>query len=198
MKRAIQKHLLLVAVLVTMVNYAGNISLSSDNDDIKKTVLTLNNVKEGQQLLIKDVNGIILYKEQIKKAGTYAKGFDLTELPDGNYFFELNKDVKIQVIPFNVNLNVVSFKKEGKTTIYKPFVKAKNNIALVSTLSLKAKPVTVSIYYDNNGAYELIHNETIENTTDIQKAYSLDANKKGAYKFVFTTEGRTFVNNITL
>ena len=198
MKKAFQKHLLYVAVLVTMVNYASNVSPLNEDENIKKTVLTLNNVKEGQQLLIKDVNQIILYKEKISKSGDYRKGFDLTALPDGDYFFELNKDSVIEVIPFKVNNNVVTFNKVKKIQIFKPYVTLKENTVLVSSLSLNAEPVRLSIYYENDGSMELIHKETISNTVNIQKAYTLDATKTGKYLFSISKEKRTFSNNINL
>jgi len=199
MKKVIQKSILLVAVLVTMVNYASNVSSLNKDENIKKTVLTLNNVKEGQQLLIKDENQVILYKENIKKNGNYKKGFDLTELPNGDYYFELNKDIIIEVIPFKVNSNVVTFNKDKKTKIFKPFVTSKSNTVYISSLSLNADPVELSIYYDNNnGTQELIHKETISNTVNIQKAYELDATKTGKYLFSISTADRTFTNTINL
>lgn len=198
MKKAIQKHLLLIAVLVTMVNYASNVSLLNENDNIKKTILTLDNVKEGQRLLIKDANQVVLYKEKITKSGGYKKGFDLTELPDGDYYFELNKDIEIEVIPFNVTYNLVTFNIDNKVRIFKPYVSAKDNKVVVFTSSLKANPVEFSIYYENNGTMELIHNETVTNLVNIQKAYVLDDSKKGTYLFLINTENRIFTNYINL
>jgi hypothetical protein len=198
MKKAIQKSLLLVAVLVTMVNYASNVSPLNEDDNIKKTVLTLNNVKEGQQLLIKDANQVVLYKEDITESGDYKKGFDLTALPNGDYYFELNKDNVIEVIPFKVDNKLATFIKENETEVFKPFVTLKDNTVYVSSLTLSAKPVGLSIYYNNNGSMELIHKETIKDTVNIQKAYSLDTTKKGNYIFSISTEGRTFSNSINL
>ncbi|MGB1210221.1 MAG: hypothetical protein ACPG41_02290 [Lacinutrix venerupis] len=198
MKKAIKKSLLFVAVLVTMVNYASNVSPLNEDDNFKKTVLTLNNVKEGQQLLIKDNNQVILYKEAISKSGEYKKGFDLTALPNGDYYFELNKDIVIEVIPFKVKNNLVTFNKEDKTQIFKPFVTLKNNTLFVSSLSLNASPIEFVIYYKNGSTTELIHEENIKDKVNIQKAYTLDATKKGDYVFVTKTQNRVFTNNINL
>lgn len=197
MKKTIKKHLLFVAVLVTMVNYVSNASTLNEGENTK-TVLTLNNVKEGEQLSIKDANQIVLYKEKITKSGDYRKGFDLTALPDGDYYFELNKDIVIEVIPFKVSYNLVTFNKNNKTEIYKPFVTSKDNTVFVSLLSLKASPVALSIYYYNNGIKELIYKESITSTINIQKAYTLDSTKEGKYLFLINTENRTFLNKINL
>jgi len=198
MKKAIKKHLLFVAVLVSMVSYAGNVSPLNEDENIKKTILNLENVKKGQSLLIKDSNQVILYKEQITESGNYKKGFDLTELPNGNYYFELDKDVEIEIIPFSVHFNFVSFNKAKKEQIFKPYVSAKNNTVFVSTISLEAEPVELSIYYENDGVMELIYDQTITNLINIQKAYVLDNSEKGRYLFLIKTQNRTFKNFITL
>ena len=157
-------------------------------------MLTLLNVKEGNQLFIKDVFGLILYKESIKESGEFVKGFDLTSLPDGKYFFELDKDLEIAIIPFEVKMSTVVFNKELETTIDKPYITKKENRVLISKLSLDKQPLEVKIYYDYNlGSYDLIHSETIEKSMNIQRAYKLSKNEKGNYKVVLKTEGHTFI-----
>ena len=87
----IKKGTLLVAMCATMLSNASEsetppLILNSDGSG---TSLTIKNVKEGNLLSIVDDNGIILYKETIEKSGVYTKGFDLTALPDGNYFWAI-------------------------------------------------------------------------------------------------------------
>ena len=195
MKYLIKKSLVFVVLFTTLLVNANEISLRNLNDN-KTTMLTLVNVKEGNKLVIKDNHGIILYKEFIEKKGGYAKGFDLTSLPDGNYFFELDKELEIKIIPFRVISNVVDFDKDKEQTIYKPYLRSEENLIYVSKLSLNKNPLTVKIYYQSetfSGGYELIHRETIENTENIQRAFRLDETKQGNYKVVFQSEGRSFV-----
>lgn len=86
-----KKFFLSAAILIATLGYANTIEESMVNKEAALTALTLANVKKGNSLSIKDQNGIIVYKELIAKSGNYTKGFDLTALPDGNYFFELDK-----------------------------------------------------------------------------------------------------------
>ncbi|MFI1772749.1 hypothetical protein, partial [Thalassobellus citreus] len=94
MKNLIKKSILLVTVFTTMLSIA-NETPNNNKKAYKETALTINNVSEGNLLTIKDYNGIVLYKELISVSGTYKKGFDLTALPSGNYFFEVDKDMEI-------------------------------------------------------------------------------------------------------
>ena len=76
-KTTLRKIILTGAMFIALISNATN-GLNNDPDnDLKKTTFTINNVKQGNQLIIKDFNGLILYKEQIKESGNYSKGFDL-------------------------------------------------------------------------------------------------------------------------
>lgn len=195
MKNLIKRSLVFVVLFTALLGRANDVSSLRNIKDEKTTMLTLLNVKQGNQLFIKDVFGLILYKESIKDSGEFVKGFDLTSLPDGEYYFELDRDLEIRVIPFTVSMAKVDFKKAMETTIYKPYVSRKENNLLVSKLSLNKQPLEVKIYYDySNGSYELIHSETVENTMNIQRVYRLLNNEKGNYKIVLKTEGRSFVD----
>lgn len=192
MKNLIRKSLVLVVLFTTLLGNANEISIRNLNDS-KTTLLTLANVKQGNQLLIKDSFGIVLYKESIEKSGEYNKGFDLTSLPEGDYFFELNKGFEIKVIPFNLSYNAIEFNKDNEVTIFKPHVKIKENFVYVTQLSANKKPVAIDLYYFVDGYYQLIHSEVVENKQRIEKVYSLDKNLLGKYKIEFKTEGKTFV-----
>ncbi|KJD31318.1 hypothetical protein PK35_15270, partial [Tamlana nanhaiensis] len=88
-----KKGFLMVSMFATLLSFATEPAFLTFNKDAKKAILTLQKVKEGDQLTIIDNNGVVLYKEVIEKAGNYQKAFDLTALPDGNYVFELEKDL---------------------------------------------------------------------------------------------------------
>ena len=129
--KTLKKSILLVSLISTSLSYANEPYSFTFNEDPKRTSLTADNAKEGEQLTIKDDAGLILYKERIQKSGTYSKGFDLTSvpegfdltsLPDGEYLFELENDKEIKTTPFIVNSNRVAFNKEKETTINKPYV----------------------------------------------------------------------------
>ena len=188
----------MVTMFATLLSFANDGSLFNITNDAKRTYLTLESVKQGNLLSVKDINGIILYKEYIQKTGTYTKGFDLTALPDGEYVFELDKDLEINTIPFKVDSNVVVFNKENEKTIYKPVVRIKNGLVYVTKLNLNETPLKISIYFQNESGSELMYKETITETTSktISKIFKLEGLKKGSYKMIFNSEGRQFVEYI--
>lgn len=194
MKNLIKKSALVVAVLITTLSVANEDKTFSVNANAEKTTVTIKNVEQGQQLSIIDNNNIVIYKERITKKGLYHKVFDLTALPDGNYYFELNKDLAIHTIPFNVIYNQVTFEKAKETIVYKPSVRVKDNLVLVSQLSLDKSPLNIELLFDKNntGNFELIHEDKLTDAVSLEKIYKLSENEKGNYKLIFTTEGRVF------
>jgi hypothetical protein len=200
MKKTIKNTLVVMAMLGAITSYANLTPSIPFNENIKATILTLENVKEGQRLVIKSKNGTILYKESISKTGAYQKEFDLTSLPNGSYFFELEKDLEIQIIPFSVSANTVKFSKDKEVKIFKPYVRAEGNKLLVSKLSLDLQPLMVDIYYDNPNSsnYERIYSEKIENTKVIERIFSLDKQMPGTYKIITKSEGRVYTQIFTI
>ena len=196
MKKVIRKGVLLLGILTSMASYANKVSYTSTTKEIKKTTLILNNIKKGHQLLIKDVNGVVLYKELIKDSGLYTKGFDLTSLPNGNYYFELDKDFEIKTIPFKVASSEVIFNKEEESIIFKPVVLMKDNLVLISRLSFNEKPLELKIYYADNN--DLVYSEKIKEIPILERIYNFSNVKKGTYKIVIKTEGRIFIENINI
>lgn len=201
MKKEVKKGILMVTMLAAMMSNASRPATFEKKVEIKKTTLSIHNVKQGQQLVIKDYNGFVLYKELIEQSGVYNKGFNLTALPNGEYYFELNKDIEVQVIPFKVYMNNVEFLKEKEAKFFKPVIRFKDNKVLLSRLSFENKPLEVKIYYDensNNSNYELIHSEKFTDSKIIDRIYALDKTKKGNYRVVIKTEGREFTESITI
>ena len=163
---------------------------------MKVTIVSFKKVKLGSKLSIKDVNGIVLYKESIIKSGDYSKGFDLTSLPNGDYIFELDTELKITIIPFNVVSNQVAFKKEEKSTVYKPFIRVKDARVYISRLSFEQDSIEFKIYFEDN--YDLVLSEKFEKESQLKRIYDFSTAEKGNYVFVFKSKGRTFTKTVKI
>ncbi|NNC70875.1 MAG: hypothetical protein HKN90_08655 [Flavobacteriaceae bacterium] len=198
MKGLIKKVLVMVALIAAVtVSYANEISHNESKNEKNTTNLTLANVKSGAILKIIDKNGFILYKEVIEKEGTYSKEFDLTELPNGNYFFELNKEVEIIEIPFSVSNGVVKFDKHSKKTIFKPVVYYNDGKVFISKMSFDAETMDVSIYYEDDT--KVLKDAKIAKKGNVLgKIYDFTGSEKGTYTLIITNNGREFVNQVKI
>ena len=194
MKNLARKSLVVIMLTMSLSTQANEVDMTSKEKERIVTKLHLDNVKQGSVLTIIDRNGLVLYNEAIKKSGDYSKGFDLTTLPDGEYFFELDSDLKIIVIPFNVKSNEVVFDKEAEKSIYKPVVRAKDHMVYVSKAALDDSPLSYKIYFADNR--DLVYSEKFEASDDIKKVYDFSASKKGKYLFVFESNGRSYTKTV--
>ncbi len=127
MKNLIKKSIVLVVLFTTLLVNANEISSLRNLKDEKTTMLTLLNVKKGNQLIMKDAFGKVLYKQSISNSGEFVKGFDLTSLPNGKYYFLLKGDLQKKIIPFRINKNKLEYKKEKESTLEKTLSKSKKN-----------------------------------------------------------------------
>ena len=195
MKGLVKTNLVIVVMFTTMLSFANEFTTLTKEKTKKITNVKFENVKKGSMLLIKDHYGLILFKELIENSGEYSKGFDLTALPDGNYYFELDKEVEIKIIPFEVLSNVVAFDKTKESTINKPFVTFKEGRLLVSKLALENQPLEIKIYDKDSN---LIYSEKLLNGKILERIYDVSKVEKGNYKIVMKSDGREFVKRIEI
>jgi len=196
MKKLTKKSLIILGLCTSLLSYAHEGHETFKEKEPTVTNMSFKKVKQGSKLLIKDKDGLVLYKESIVKTGKYSKGFDLTSLPNGDYYFELDTDFEIMIIPFNVVSNQVSFKKEEKSTIYKPFVRVDESMVYVTRASFSESPIEYKIYYLESN--DLVYSERFDSQKSFNKVFDFSTSMKGTYRFVFNSNGRYFSKTIKI
>jgi len=196
MKKLTKKGLIACALSVSLLGFANDLKQPIKEKETKVTNLNFAKVSKGSMLLIKDFNGLVLYKEAIQESGEYSKGFDLTSLPNGEYYFELDTELEIVVIPFDVNSSEVNFRKEEKATIFKPMVRVKDDKVFVSRTSFESAPMEFKIFYALNS--DVVLSEKFENEPFVERVYDFSGSKKGEYLFVFRSNGRKYVKSVKI
>lgn len=185
----------MVAMSATVMGFANDFNSTIINKGAKKTAITFINVKKGNVLTIKDSYGTTLYKELLDHSGIYTKGFDLSELPNGDYIFEMNKDLEINTVPFTVSSNNVVFDKENESKIFKPLTRVKDDLVYVSKLALDNESLNIKIFFETeNEDFGLVYSEIISENKMISRVFKLS--QKGNYRIVYHSQGREFIENI--
>ena len=196
MKKLTKKSLIILGLFTSLVSYADDTHEMFREKEPMVTNVSFNSVKQGSTLSIKDTKGLVLYKESILQSGAYSKGFDLTSLPNGDYYFELDKDMEIEVIPFNVVSNQVKFKREEKSIIFKPFIRVKDDMVYVSRIAYSESPIEYKIYYLGNN--DLVLSEKSNDEKYFKKVYDFSTAEKGTYLFIIKSEGRKYTKTIKI
>ncbi|WP_249983603.1 hypothetical protein [Polaribacter sp. Z022] len=189
------KSILLVALMFgTLISYANNDTNSTDNKAKKTVKVEFKNVRKGQSLTIKNENGLKVYTQEITTSGNFSRTFDFSALENGVYTAELNKDFEIIIKEFYVKNGLVTFLNNSNTKLFKPVIRAKENLIYVSKLAFNNKPLNVVIYY--NG--EAILSDNVKGDDLLKRTYKLSENKKGEYKVFVSSDNRTYSKNFTI
>lgn len=193
MKSLIKKNLMLVLMLGTFISYAKEDPIATSGT--KKVKVEYKDVKKGHQLIIKDEKGHTVYSKTIQKSGDLSQTLDLTTFKNGDFVVELSKDFEIIVKPFTIASNLVSFSKEKELTVFKPVIKIREDLILISKISFEKDPIDITLYYED----EAIYSETLKGEEDIlSRVYRLSKENPGVYKVVVKSDKRSYENDFTL
>lgn len=196
MKNLVKKGLLIAILSFAMVAKA------SDNDNgIKVTVintklidLKLQNFDGDLVISVKDITGQVLYSENYK-GSKFSKKYDIKTLPTGDYFFEIEGQTKIKLMPFTVSSNEVKFNNEIEAVYFKPIVRRKNDLVYISKIALKNETLNVVLFDDNEN---VLYNEKISGSTTIGKTLNVKELETGSYKLVLSSDNRVFTEQIKI
>lgn len=188
MKNLIKKSLVVLTLMFALLSNASekDRSIKIIAHDSKVVQLYLNNHDGSSELVLKDAYGIQLYQYAIK-GKEFSKTFDLSELPDGNYFFELNGQTKIKTLPFSVALKKVEFNDE--TIIFKPIVRLKSKVVYISKFTLKEDELAIFLFDDNRN---LLFSKKLSGKNNLNLKLNLKNLDPGRYKLQLKSEGKLY------
>jgi hypothetical protein len=186
--------LVVVFMLGTLFSYANNDKGLNNIVNTAKVEVAFKNAKIGHKLTIKDENGTKLHTEIVSKEGKLNKVFNLSNLEDGKYTVELNKDYEIIVKTLEVKGNKVIYNKASKKTIFKPVVRNKENLLMISKIAFDNKPIKIALYFEGN----VIFSETVKNKTIVNRTYKLDTKETGNYKAIIYSNNRSYVHSFKI
>lgn len=185
MKKLFKNILVLAVLLGTYTSYAN---ATSD------LISNFNNANKGDIISVTDASGEVIYSGEIKYNGNIKNLFDFSQLKDGTYAVEVNKDFEIDINTIVVKNNNVTFITSSNEKIFKPVIRAKDSRLMISKLSFDPKDTKVEIYYED----ELIHSETVKGNEVLKRVYKLDHTLNGDYTAIIRANDRVFVENFKL
>ncbi|WP_341220444.1 DUF3244 domain-containing protein [Polaribacter atrinae] len=194
MKTIIKTILVVTLMFGTLISYANDNTKSNNSVAVKKVKVEFKDVKKGNTLTIKNENGITIYKQVLQTSGNYTKNFDLTNLENGSYTTELEKDFEIIVKKLEVKDGFVTFYKNENEIIFKPVIRTEGNLILISKIEFDNQPLNVTLYYNNN----IIFSDKVEGEKVLNRVYKLSETEEGAYKVVISADHRTYTKDFTI
>ena len=185
MKTLFKNILVLAVMLGTCTSYA-NATL--------EVLPTFNNVKKGNSITVTDATGAVIFSGRINFDGNISRLYDFSQLKDGIYSIEVNKDYEIEISLVEVKSNIVTFIYQKSEKIFKPVFRINADTVIITKLALDDPEMEVELYFEN----DLIHSETVKGNEVLTRVYKLDKTIKGDYTAIVKTNGRVFVENFKL
>lgn len=189
MKTINKKVLLAIFILGTFISHANN-SDFKNIADAKKVTVVFNNAKKGHQLSMKDAQGVVLHSEKVSEQGNLVKTFDFSNLKNGTYTLELDKDFEIVIKVLEVKNKTIIFNEDANKIIFKPFIRTEENLVLISSTTFDKKPLEINIYHND----EIIYSETATSDSILNRIYRLNKEIKGDYKVIVRNNQRVYKN----
>jgi len=194
MKNLIKKSLLIIVVLTTIVMTGKGLEngVNLKLVDAKTVNLTLQNRDGDLQIRVKDNQGHILSSENFEGI-VFSKKYDLTTLPQGDYFFEIEGHTKIKLMPFKVSLKSVEFDNKIETVYLKPTVRRDEDLLFISKVSFNNEPLTIILYDENDSA---LFNEELKGDVTLGETLNISKLNNGNYRLVMLSGDKVFIENI--
>lgn len=185
MKTLFKNILVLAVMLGTCTSYAN---------ETLEVVPTFNNVKKGNSITVTDATGLIIFSGQINFDGNISRLYNFSQLEDGIYILEVNKDFEINISTVEVKGNVVTFLNNKQKTIFKPVFRVEDDLLIITKFGFDSPKMQVDLYYGD----ELIHTENVKGSEILNRIFKLDKTIKGDYSAVVRTNGRVYVENFRI
>ncbi|MBC5864624.1 DUF3244 domain-containing protein [Flavobacterium turcicum] len=188
--------LLATLVLTTKQVRAKNIdfSLNLIKEDGKTVSFNLKEINTIA-LSIFDSNDALIFQEKVTNQDEINRSYDLTALPDGEYFLKAESDRKIATYKIEVKGRVAKLGNTAISTVYKPVVVNKNGMVTVNVLNAEQKTVKITVYGVDQAE---LYTQEIGSNQYVGKVFDLKNVQPGKYTFEIKNNGKTFVENVII
>ena len=197
MKKIFKISLVMVGLISTLNANAENPKLLLDlkKANGKKVSLTLKEMKKVK-LSIYDGNNDVIFDENVNGANL-ARTYDLSSLPEGDYFIKAQSDAKISKYKIEVKGKNAFLTSESFSEVLVPSFDYNLESKKVTINHLNQKdnsPITIDIYDDNN---DLVYTKT-SSVNEFVKTYDLNKLFSNKCTFIVNYKGEIFEKTISL
>ena len=182
-------------LLINFVNADHLIDLRILSSNNSSFIIQLSDIKYNTKCLLKNQQGVILYKEDIARAQIFQRSLNLIELPDGTYELQIEDDYKTETTSLTKSNGKVMATNQIKITTFKPQIVLKDTQLNVSLLALNNEKLTVSILDEDRN---IISENNLSGSVNLVQAYDLSHLNPGHYTVQLYTNGKVYDRLITL
>ena len=158
----------------------------------KVLLLTVETSGNGNiEMKIKNSSGQIIYSDQHQSLSSFVKKIHLNDIPNGDYTFELEDELFINITPFTLNYSSLSVDKANSFQSFKPMIVWNNNSKKLDIQWQLKEKGTVKVFIKDNES-NIYHRGKIINQLVVARRYSLTNVKEGQYQVIVTNNDRSY------
>lgn len=163
----------------------------------QKFSLTINNLKEAASITLHDGdNGSILLTATAPKGQNFAKIFNLSQLPVGDYYVKITTSLQKTVQPIQLTKHGVIVDHANTKKSFAPIFRVESGKYVdLSYFAGKIAQVKVAIFDDNG---KEVFSEDLDNVYLVEKRYSLKHLPWGSYSIQLRTNDEVFARSFEL
>jgi hypothetical protein len=196
MKNLLNKGLVIAMMFSAILATAAGNDYGSKFTVVNSKMIDLKlEIFEGEiQVKVKDIHGETLHSEKFDGA-LFSKKYDLNILPKGTYYFEVEGNTKIKIIPFEVKANEIVYDSAMETVYHKPSIIKEDKFVYVSKLTTPSEEFTMTVVddYDN-----VLYTETVTGPGKITKKLNLNKLDEGTYRLYVRSGSKVYTESITV
>ncbi len=189
MKTKMKNVLLSLLMMVSIAATAStrDFSLTLEKSTGKTVRFTVSNSGESLTIRVKNIDGLIVYSDDTRETA-FRKNYDFKGMPDGAYTIEVEGESKIEKVEVMVAQELDQLAPAVMSTVYKPYVRRKDNLVSIDMLRVDNTPMMVSVYDEAN---VLLYTETLLDKSG--KQFDFSNVRRGEYTILIQHKGKTFL-----
>ncbi len=193
MKKIVRSIAVVVLMFVAATGLAKEPKLSL-TPNVKKSLDFEMDITSCQTIVsIVDLAGEIIFTEKIATGISYAKKFDLKNLPGGSYFLEVDNSLKETIFEFLIEDSKIKI-AERKENV-KPIFRKNEGRVFVNFLNLEKEAVEIKVLDSES---RLVFEETISGEMLIEKVFNFETALKDDYTVVIKTKEDRYYETVTV
>ena len=184
----------LILLMTLSVHAAGKVTVAKNNKT--SIVIEASETMKGDQVVIRDQIGRVLYHENLEANETYERIFQFSLFNNGVYIVSFENDYKVEYYNVIKNENSIKLLNLNNSNFsFKPIVKRDQDLAHVFLTNKGLKDVKLQVV-DNSG--ELLNSMKFKDELIIKKSYDLSNLPSGSYSLLVEVGEQTFTKTLNV
>lgn len=191
MKKVLNSLSVIALVFFTSISIAATPKLELTPNHNKSLTFTLDGSNKELNISLSDIDGHVIFSENLTNEEKYVRRFDLSKLKTGNFFLKVEN--KLKETTYNIEVTDTTVIVIGEKNSIKPVFRKKADMVYLNLLNLEKKTVKIKIV---DSFDRVVFEETVKHELLIEKAFNFKDAYSDSYTVMVTTNNKTYYEGV--